>query len=163
MSDLIRLNKTLLFLSKIENSQFVETTEVNINARIRQQADILSEVYESKGITLNIYEKSQWTLCANEELMASLVSNLLRNAYLHNHAQGTIDIYIKEGALSISNTGIEGEIDPHRLFDRFYKGTHGRRQSSGLGLSIVKAICEASGLHVSYSFAQDKHIFTVAC
>ena len=163
MSELIRLNKTLLFLSKIENSQFVETTEVNINTHIRRQADVLAEVYETKGITLNIYDKGQWTLCANEELMASLVSNLLRNAYLHNQPQGTIDIYIKEGTLSIANTGTEGTIDPVRLFDRFYKGSHGRHQSSGLGLSIVKAICETSGLRVNYSFAQDKHIFTISC
>ena len=163
MSELIRLNKTLLFLSKIENSQFVETTEVNINALLHRQADLLSEVYDSKGITLNIYEKGPWSLNANEELMTSLVSNLLRNAYLHNQSQGTIDIYIKESTLSIANTSDEGELDPTRLFDRFYKGHHGRRQSSGLGLSIVKAICEASGLHVTYTFAQDKHIFTVYC
>ena len=163
MSDLIRLNKTLLFLSKIENSQFVETTEININSLLHRQADTLSEVYESKGITLNIYEKGQWNIQANKELMTSLVSNLLRNAYLHNHPQGIIDIYIKEGTLSIANTSDEGAIDPDRLFDRFYKGNHNRRKSSGLGLSIVKAICESSELHVKYSFAQDKHIFTVYC
>ena len=161
MGDLIRLNKTLLFLSKIENSQYVETTEVNINALIHRQADILSEVYGSKGIDLHIYDKGSWHLTANEELMTSLVSNLLRNAYLHGNPQGTIDIYLKEGTLSIANTSDESALDADRLFDRFYKGNHTRRQSSGLGLSIVKAICEASALRVTYTFAQDKHIFTV--
>ena len=162
MSELIRLNKTLLFLSKIENSQFVETTEVSINALLHRQTDILAEVYESKGISLNIYDKAPWSIQANEELMSSLVSNLLRNAYLHNHPQGTIDIYIREGALSIANTGTEEAIDPDRLFDRFYKGNHTHHQSSGLGLSIVKAICDASSLRITYTFAQDKHIFTIS-
>lgn len=161
ISELVRLNKSLLYLSKIENSQFAEVTEVNINALVHRQGDILSEVYETKGITLNIYDKGQWDVSANAELMASLVSNLMRNAYLHNTPGGTIDIYIKEGALSIANTGSEGEIDPTRLFDRFYKGNHGRRQSSGLGLSIVKAICDTSHLGIGYTFAQDRHIFTV--
>ena len=117
---------------------------------------------KSKGISLNIYDKAPWSIQANEELISSLVSNLLRNAYLHNHPQGTIDIYIREGALSIANTGTEGAIDPDRLFDRFYKGNHTRHQSSGLGLSIVKAICDASSLRITYTFAQDKHIFTIS-
>ena len=161
IGELIRLNKTLLFLSKIENNQFIEHTEVDFNAKIRHQMEMLTEVYESKGINVHLYEKGQWTLRANDELIASLVSNLLRNAYLHNEPQGTIDIYIKEGALSVANTGGDEPLDASRLFDRFYRGQHGKQHSNGLGLSIVKAICEASHLKVGYSFEQSKHIFTV--
>lgn len=162
IGELIRLNKTLLFLSKIENNQFIEQTEVGLNGKIRHQMEMLAEVYESKGITVNLYEKGQWTLLANDELMASLVSNLLRNAYIHSLPHSTIDVYIKEGALSIANTN-EGEpLDASRLFDRFYRGSHGKKNSNGLGLSIVKAICETSGLRVNYTFEQGKHIFTVS-
>ena len=161
IGELIRLNKTLLFLSKIENNQYIEQTEVDLNAKVHHQMEMLAEVYASKEITVRLYEKGQWTLCGNEELITSLVSNLLRNAYLHNGTHGTIDIYIKEGALSVANTG-EGEaLDASRLFDRFYRGSHGKKHSNGLGLSIVKAICEASRLKVGYTFEQGKHIFTV--
>ena len=161
IGELIRLNKTLLFLSKIENNQYIEQTEVDLNAKVHHQMEMLAEVYASKEITVHLYEKGQWTLCGNEELITSLVSNLLRNAYLHNGTHGTIDIYIKEGALSVANTG-EGEaLDASRLFDRFYRGSHGKKHSNGLGLSIVKAICEASRLKVGYTFEQGKHIFTV--
>ena len=163
IGELIRLNKTLLFLSKIENNQFIEQTEVSLNAKIRRQMEMLAEVYESKGITVRLYEKGRWTLRANDELMASLVSNLLRNAYLHGEPHGTIDIYIKEGALSVANTGDAEPLDASRLFDRFYRGQHGKKHSNGLGLSIVKAICETSHLKVGYSFNQGKHIFTVCC
>ena len=162
IGELIRLNKTLLFLSKIENNQYIEHTEVNLNSKIRHQMEMLAEVYESKEITVRLYEKDQWILCANEELLTSLVSNLLRNAYLHNEAHGTIDIYIKEEALSVANTGDAEALDASRLFDRFYRGQHGKKNSNGLGLSIVKAICEASHLKVGYTFEQGKHIFTVS-
>lgn len=162
ITELIRLNKTLLFLSKIENNQYIEQTEVVINAKAKRQMEMLAEVYESKGITINLYEKGQWTLLANDELMASLVSNLLRNAYIHSLSHSTIDVYIKEGALSIANTS-EGEaLDASRLFDRFYRGSHSKKHSNGLGLSIVKAICETSHLKVEYTFEQGKHIFTVS-
>ncbi|MBR3860064.1 MAG: HAMP domain-containing histidine kinase [Bacteroidaceae bacterium] len=162
IGELIRLNKTLLFLSKIENNQYIEHTEVNLNSKIRHQMEMLAEVYESKEITVRLYEKDQWILCANEELLTSLVSNLLRNAYLHNEAHGTIDIYIKEEVLSVANTGDAEALDASRLFDRFYRGQHGKKNSNGLGLSIVKAICEASHLKVGYTFEQGKHIFTVS-
>lgn len=162
ISELIRLNKTLLFLSKIENNQYIEHTEVNVNTKIHRQMEMLSEVYESKEITINLYEKSQWTLLANDELIASLVSNLLRNAYIHSLPHSTIDVYIKDGVLSISNTSDGEALDAERLFDRFYRGTHGKRHSNGLGLSIVKAICEVNHLKVNYTFEQGKHIFTVS-
>ena len=162
ISELIRLNKTLLFLSKIENNQYIEHTEVDVNTKIHRQLEMLSEVYESKVITINLYEKGQWTLLANDELITSLVSNLLRNAYIHSLPHSTIDIYIKEGVLSIANTSNGDELDATRLFDRFYRGNHGKRHSNGLGLSIVKAICEVSRLKVSYTFEQGKHIFIVS-
>ncbi|MBR5148895.1 MAG: HAMP domain-containing histidine kinase [Bacteroidaceae bacterium] len=161
LSELIRLNKTLLFLSKIENNQYIERTEVNINTTLHLQLEVLSEVYTSKGIDVRLYEKGQYTLMANAELMTALVSNLLRNAYLHNKPQGTIDVYVTENALSIANTGDEPSLDTKRLFDRFYKATHGKKHSNGLGLSIAKAICEASHLAIHYSYEGDKHIFTV--
>jgi signal transduction histidine kinase len=162
ISELIRLNKTLLFLSKIENNQYIEHTEVNVNTKLHRQLEMLAEVYESKDITINLYEKSQWILRANDELITSLVSNLLRNAYIHSQPHSTIDIYIKEGALSIANTSDGAELDATRLFDRFYRGNHGKKHSNGLGLSIVKAICEASHLKVGYTFEQDKDIFTIS-
>lgn len=161
ISELIRLNKTLLFLSKIENNQYIEQTDVDINSKIRRQMEMLAEVYESKNITTHLYDKGQWRLTANDELMASLVSNLLRNAYIHSLPHSTIDIYIKEGALSIANTGDNDSLDTSRLFDRFYCGNPGKQHSNGLGLSIVKAICEVSNLKVGYSFEQGKHIFTI--
>jgi len=161
VNELIRLNKTLLFLSKIENNQYIELTNVDINTKVRYSIEMLSEVYESKNITIHLYEQSQWILQANEELIASLVSNLLRNAYTHSQPHATIDIYIKEGVLCIANTSEGESLDTTRLFDRFYR-KHGKKNSNGLGLSIVKAICEASHIKVNYSFKQSKHIFTVS-
>lgn len=162
ISELIRLNRTLLFLSKIENNQFIDTVEVSVNEKVRHQVEMLAEVYESKGISIHLYEQGQWNFMANDELLTALVSNLLRNAYLHNVDEGSIDVYIKDGVLSIANTGDGDALDASRLFDRFYKARHDKKHSNGLGLSIVKAICDASGLGIRYAFEGKKHIFTVS-
>lgn len=161
MSELIRLNKTLLFLSKIENNQYVSQDTVDVNRKLHRQVELLEEVYASKGITVNVHEKGIWKLTANEELVTALLGNLLRNAFLHNCPDGLIDIYIKEGALCMANTGETEALDTSRLFDRFYKGNHSKKNSNGLGLSIVKAICDVSNLDISYSYAEKKHFFTV--
>ena len=152
ISELIRLNKTLLFLSKIENNQYIEHTEVCVNTKLHHQMEMLAEVYESKGITVNLYEKSRWMLHANDELIASLVSNLLRNAYIHSLPHSSIDIYIKEGALSIANTSDGEALDATRLFDRFYRPDESRNTSTGgngIGLAIAKAVVEAHGGKIS--------------
>lgn len=162
ISELIRLNKSLLFLSKIENNQYIEQTAVSINEKVHRQADLLAEVYASRDIRINVYDKQQWTLTANDELIGSLVANLLRNACLHNVDGGTVDVYITDGALSISNTDDGEPLDSACLFNRFYKAHHGKRHSNGLGLSIVKAICEVSNLTVTYSYESNRHCFMVA-
>ena len=93
--------------------------------------------------------------------MTTLVSNLLRNAYIHNVEGGQIRILLDEGLLSVSNTGSPEPLDERKLFQRFYRRDRSKKGSSGLGLSIVKAICDVSSLHVDYQFAEGCHTFIV--
>lgn len=162
ISELIRLNKTLLFLSKIENNQFIEKTQVILNTKLHSQVEPLSDIFATRGIKVTFYEKGEWIVTANDELMTALTRNLLRNAFLHNIPEGTIDIYIKNGAFCIANTGDCEALDSSKLFNRFYRDSHKKANSNGLGLSIVKAICEVNGLHITYSYTEKKHLFTIS-
>jgi signal transduction histidine kinase len=51
---------------------------------------------------------------------------------------GTLTVWVDD-----EGVGVDPD-DAERIFARFQRGSHGRR-SSGLGLSIVGAICEAHG------------------
>ena len=98
----------------------------------------------------------------HESLADALVSNLLKNAFVHNHPDGRILIRIAPPTLTIANTGPAASLDPTHLFDRFHQGPHRVEGSTGLGLSIVRAICRLYAIDIRYAFTADRlHTFTL--
>ena len=155
-----RLNKSLLFISKIDNHQFKEETEINIQQIVSQTLDNLTEIYENLNINVEIVENEPITVTMDSTLASSLVTNLLKNAFIHNHPNGTISIKLKNNTLSIGNTGIEEALDENVVFKTFYrKGEN--TNSTGLGLAIAKAICTEYGFEISYQFVENQHTFSV--
>ena len=122
VSNLIRLNKTLLMMSRIEESMCV------------------------------------WTM--NPELASVLSRNLLKNAFLHSPSHTAITVRYGKDSFTVSNDG-EKSLDAGRVFTRFYQENPGRTGSTGLGLSLVKAICDDSGLTVVYYYDR-RHNFKIA-
>ena len=159
LSELSRLNKSLLLLSKIENNQFIEQTDVCMNELVHHFVEMYADVFEAMNVTMDVAEEAQWHVEANEPLMTTLVSNLLRNAYIHNVDGGRISVIVREDELEIGNTGIEEPLDSTHIFERFYRRDRNKKGSSGLGLSIVKAICDVSGIQIDYRYEDGLHRF----
>jgi two-component system, OmpR family, sensor histidine kinase MprB len=79
------------------------------------------------------------------------VVNLLDNAGKWSPADGTVEVRLRHGELTIRDhgPGINAE-DLPQVFDRFYRATAARgRAGSGLGLAIVRAVAERHGGEVS--------------
>ena len=93
---------------------------------------------------------------ADESLATTLVTNLLKNAFLHTEQGGKIDIGIENGKLTIGNSGSQ-PLDSSKIFDRFY--TSGTSGSTGLGLALVKSIADFYNFGISYRFNNGKHLF----
>ena len=72
-----------------------------------------------------------------------------------------IDISLTKGQLTIFNSGPALKTSPVELFDRFKRDDQ-NSESLGLGLSIVKQICDQNNFHINYSFEQPIHIITVS-
>jgi signal transduction histidine kinase len=85
-----------------------------------------------------------------------MLSNLLNNSIKHNVIGGEIIICLILGELSIKNTGEVLNTEPAKLFDRFVKESNSN-DSIGLGLSIVKQICESFNFSVTYNYAHPLH------
>lgn len=158
---LVRLNRSLLLLSKIENGQFPQAEPVAFNPLVRETAEELAEVYGSRGVRLEIRDEGPLVVRMNPSLAQSLVTNLVKNAFVHNGLQGAVRVRIRPGQLRVSNTAVSGPLDAQSIFRRFYRGDPGREGSSGLGLSIVEAVCRLCGLRVDYSYEEGVHRFTV--
>jgi signal transduction histidine kinase len=85
-------------------------------------------------------------------LLERLAGNLVENAVRYNHLQGRL--WVRTGSddqrstLVVGNTGFEVEpADVPGLFEPFRRGGRERTgaRGSGLGLSIVRAVCDAHG------------------
>ncbi len=156
---LTRLNKSLLLLSKIENKQFVSTVPVNINALVKKIIDDFSDQLAYREISISVKEKHQAVVQMNEDLSLIFFNNLVKNAMVHNYSGGTIAITIGRESFEIANTGKDQPLDESMLFTRFHKEKQSAT-STGLGLSIVKAIAGLFGFKVSYHY-EGRHVIRV--
>ena len=157
---LVRLNRSLLLLSKIENGQFPETEQVDFNAQVRRTAEDMEEIYAGREMRFELHEQGHLSVRMNPSLAASLVSNLLKNAYVHGDKGGTVSVTVAPHELRVCNSSGGGALDAEHIFERFYQGTK-KEGSTGLGLSIVDAVCRLYGLRVGYSYINRCHCFSV--
>ena len=158
---LSKLNKSLLLLSKIDNHQFSEEKEVCLNEVLHRYMDDYQEVYAYRDITLTVEEEGELYLRMNETLAVVLITNLLKNAFVHNINKGSIRIVISSSGIRFGNTASGSALDASRVFDRFYQGSKKKEGSTGLGLAIVDAVCRHSSLKIRYRFEEDMHWFEV--
>ena len=157
----IKLNKTLLLLTKIENGQYPEVLPVNVNKLLRKILDDYSEIYAYRNLTVTLEEKKEKTLQLNETLANVLYSNLIKNAFVHNRQDGTIRIEIGASAITFSNSGMDRPLDTEKIFKRFYSESK-KEGSSGLGLSLVKSICKHYNFNIRYTYNEQTHTFTLS-
>ena len=157
---LVRLNRSLLLLSKIDNGQFPEAEEVDINALVRRTAEDMEEIYAYRSMRFALVDEGPLTARMNPSLAGSVVANLLKNAFVHGDEGGEVTVRVAPRRFTVCNSGAGGPLDAGRIFDRFYQGTK-KEGSTGLGLAVVDAVCRLYGLKVSYSYKEGRHCFAV--
>ena len=152
---LSQMSRTLLFLAKIENNQFPKTEDINISILVAETMKHLKDHYEEFP-NLSFRSDPQVIIHANRSLIEMLISNLAKNAVVHNKKNGKIEISLNKDQLVIGNSGVHIEGNPEELFDRFKKGSPDAR-ATGLGLALVKQICNLYQFRVNYSYSNEWH------
>lgn len=155
---IVRLNKSLLFLSRIDNGQFTNSRPVEINSIVKRLLDDYKEIFSHYKAHISLEEQGLLTITMNETLAESLISNLLKNDFIHNKEKGHVRVTIQADSLTIANTGQTEPLDSEHIFERFYQGNK-KKESTGLGLAIAEAICRQYRLHISYRYQGEEHIF----
>ncbi len=160
LEQLTRLNKTLLLLTKIENNQFLEKENLSLKAIIDKILEVLKDVYAYKNIRVSFENEKDINLYSNKTIIEILVNNLIKNAFNHNIENGEIKISINSNSLTISNTSNSKELDKEKIFQRFFKDSSSNT-SIGLGLSLVKSICDNNNFLLDYYFKSGMHYFEI--
>ncbi|MBS1603626.1 MAG: HAMP domain-containing histidine kinase [Bacteroidetes bacterium] len=158
---LSQMNKNLLLLTRIENSQFPDMGPVYLSALVERQTRFFKEYYENEVATTTAAIEPGVQVTANPALIEIMVNNLLRNAYIHNVPGGWVNVLLTGRSLIIINTGPQLESDPERLFDRFRKGRVDNR-TTGLGLALVRQIAQLYRYDLRYSHEAGVHQLSIA-
>jgi signal transduction histidine kinase len=157
LSRVSRINKNLLLLAKIDNNQFIEKGKVNIAEPLRDILNLLSDLLEDRVIVNTI--APDCTVEGNRILVEIMLTNLLMNSLRHSEKGVTIFITLSESHLVISNPGTY-RLNADKLFKRFTAASD-QTPGSGLGLSIVKEICNRYGWNMTYKFVAQHHEFSI--
>ncbi len=160
LNELSKLNRSLLMLTKIENHQYKEEADIDINQTVRQAMENLEDIFEGQHIRAEVLEDESITVTMDPILAKSLVTNLLKNAFVHNHSDGVISVRLKDNCMSVANTGNGTPLDAEAIFQPFHKQGD-NSNSTGLGLAIVKAICNEYDFGLEYQFVENQHVFKI--
>lgn len=99
----------------------------------------------------------------DRQLLAIIITNLIENASKYSASDSTIGVGIhvnmEKGVVRLdvrNRPGTAGWPDPDRVFEKYYRSAHARRQTgTGLGLFIVMNLAKALDIEIHYS--PDEH------
>ena len=150
------LVENLLALARLDQVPEIARKPVDLAALARDAADDARAVAPDRDVNLDADESV--TVLGDASQLRQVLGNLVRNALMHTPAGTPIELAVRraddgEGVFEVRDHG--GGLptdDTDAMFERFWRADPGRgrgRAGAGLGLSIVAAIVDAHGGHVS--------------
>ena len=142
------LTDALLLLSRSERQAPVdgETTDV---AKVAEQViDISRPHLGNKPVEVHLKLEQPLVTVAPSSVVAVALTNLISNAFKYTQ-EGEVTVIVGHGRVSVEDTGPGIALeDADRLFERGERGTT-LVKGAGLGLAIVRRLCELYGWKVS--------------
>ncbi len=148
---LSQIQKSLLLLSKINNREFSNNETINFEIIVKSSLDTFAEVAEIRQFKIT-RETEPCMLYIDGGLAEILVNNLIKNAVKHNVQNGFINVFLNNEKFIVENSGLPFSGNPEILLQRFSKGENG---NIGIGLAIVKEICEVYHFKLSYTVSEE--------
>lgn len=158
-SRLGKVLQSLLLLAKIGNNQFL-VSDVDISKLLMEKVDAFSDRMTLMDLNIEKDIEKGVIVQSSPELAAIAISNLLSNAMRHNTQGGIIRISLTAEFLKIENSGDPLPFDSTQLFGRFVRNI-GKKDSTGLGLALVKEIADKNNWEIGYSFNDGMHVFKI--
>jgi signal transduction histidine kinase len=142
------LIEALLFLAREEGGHTSE--DLALHELVPEIVEHHREMIAGKRLEVAVHAVPT-RLHAPRGMASSVIGNLLINA-IHYTEHGRIDIKIEPGRLLVQDTGVGiPPEDLERIFERRFRGAQSR--GLGLGLYLVKRICERLGWVIRVSSA----------
>ncbi|MCR5462544.1 MAG: GHKL domain-containing protein [bacterium] len=139
----------MLDLSALEKEEKGEVVKINLKEMIDDISSSLEPQLLIDNLTIVKDVDPYAYLIANQKHIYQLLRNLIDNAIKYNVFNGKIYITVKrkdnQVIISVRDTGVGiSDKDQNQIFERFYRVDKARSRklgSSGLGLAIVRQVC----------------------
>ena len=146
---LAKINQALILLTKIDNRFYTDISVISIDKIIHEKLDFFSDLILEKKIILKTNICNTLEFKMNRYLADTLFLNIIKNAIMHNNINGSMNILLEGNILQIINTGPKLS-NKENIFKRFVRSSN--KDSLGIGLSIVKRVCDFYFIDINYSF-----------
>lgn|SRR5574344_79249 len=147
---LLNMINDIMFLSKVESGVKATTEGILLRALTTNLIEGLEPKAKEKNVSLNL-ECEDISISFVRRYYTEILNNLVSNAIKYNVKNGKVNVSVfkKDNVLNIvvKDTGLGIPLeDQTRIFERFFcvDRSHSNKDSTGLGLTIVKHIVEQS-------------------
>jgi signal transduction histidine kinase len=155
----------LLLLARFENQkQNIKYESVFINALILDTITRFSQEIKEKNVRIKSSFSEDFYINSDNYLLSIIFSNIISNAikYSSNQAEIIIEVFEIEGKVNciIKDNGIG--IDPmdlKNIYNSFYRSNaenHPDIKGNGIGLSIVKRLCDLLRVSITIESEENK-------
>ena len=118
-----------------------------VDELVSDRVAFLSKIYPYVNFNLAL-EKLE--ILNDKKGLAKVIDNVIDNGVKYSSNSKTIDIAIRNGALSIKDYGIGmDEVELLRIFDKYYQSNK-EMKGFGIGLSMVKRHCDKNGTALNF-------------
>jgi signal transduction histidine kinase len=136
----------LLLLARAPET--IDAPETRLSSVLRAEMDRCQSLLRGKSVALQLVVDSDFCVFARRELLASAAGNLIRNACQYTE-EGSVVVRLGRQVLTVEDTGpgIPAPIRARLSEGSLYAAPTGLAGSagSGLGLALVRRICEHLG------------------
>jgi signal transduction histidine kinase len=160
--EMSEITAALLVLAREEGTQISRSVSCDVENVLQEVVDKLREPLQAKPIDMKLEIEAKPSLAVERAVLAMVIGNLLRNAFAYTD-RGEIRVHLDSQSLTVTDTGIgiEAEKLP-RVFERYFSSNNGssnngsshNSRGTGIGLSLVKRICDRYGWSITIDSKQ---------
>lgn len=157
--------RQLLVLARLDPQERLPREPVALAALCQEAVSEIGRLAGERRLDLAFEVDDALRVEANRETLLILLRNLVQNAFRYTPPGGRVRIHSSADGLVVENDAAPVE-SPERLTERFYRERPGdetvAEAGSGLGLSIVKRICELHGFGLSLRYVDGRFIVALS-
>ncbi|MDD3466073.1 MAG: HAMP domain-containing sensor histidine kinase [Campylobacterales bacterium] len=154
---LSNLYSDMEYLIKAEKGEFGRE-KINLTDAVEERIEYFTEIAQMKGIEFASELEGDCYIYTNRVKLNRLIDNNLSNAIKYSNENSKIEVSLKKtehmAILIFKDYGI-GIEKPEKIFDRYYREEISKG-GFGLGLNIVKNICDDDDIEVSVKSVVNK-------